>query len=58
MIDAAAALLSGETTGKKLAAWNTKALHRCNSSAVAKRKDTGTKLELVNCLIVDFKRTL
>ena len=46
----------------ELAAWhllrNTKVLDRCNSSAVAKQKDSGTKLELINCLIVYFTRTL
>ena len=66
--DTAGALLNGETAGKSFGEHSNllrgtrygipKILDRCNSSAIAKRKDSGTKLELVNCLIVDFTRTL
>ena len=64
----AGVLLNGETAGKSFGEHSNllrgtcygipKVLDRCNSSAIAKQKDSGTKLELVNFLIVDFTRTL
>ena len=64
----AGALLNGELEGRSFAEHSnllrgtcygiSKVMDRCNSSAIAKQKDSGTKLELVNCLIVDYTRTI
>ena len=66
--DTAGALLNRETTGKRFEEHSNslrgtcygipKVLGCCNSSVIAKQKDSGKKLELVNCLIVDLTRTL
>ena len=66
--DTAGALLNRETTGKSFEEHSNllrgtsygipKVLDRCNSSAIAKQRDSGTKLKLANCLIVDLTRTL
>ena len=61
-------LLNGETAEKSFGehsnllrgTWYgiTKVLDRCNSSTITKAEGSRNKLELVNCLIVDFTRTL